>query len=62
MCCSVLQCVAVCCSVFMNHELHMSLMKGVVTHVRVRQSSYGVATVSRIDKIIGLFCKISSLL
>jgi len=31
----------------------------VCIHSRVR---YGVATVSRIDKIIGLFCRISSLL
>jgi len=27
-----------------------------------RPSLYGVATVSRIDKIIGLFCRIASLL
>ena len=27
-----------------------------------RRVTYGVATVSRIDKIIGLFCRISSLL
>jgi len=41
-----------------------------VTHTYVRRGSsspiwssyYGVATVSRIDKIIGLFCRISSLL
>jgi len=30
------------------------------THVYI--NAYGVATVSRIDKIIGLFCRISSLL
>jgi len=30
--------------------------------VFVTTPSYGVATVSRIDKIIGLFCRISSLL
>jgi len=33
------------------------------THMRANISfCYGVATVSRIDKIIGLFCRISSLL
>jgi len=34
-------------------------------HTQVRRADshrYGVATVSRIDKIIGLFCRISSLL
>jgi len=30
--------------------------------LRERLRRYGVATVSRIDKIIGLFCRISSLL
>ena len=34
-------------------------------HLRVAETDrmvYGVATVSRIDKIIGLFCRIASLL
>jgi len=31
-------------------------------HIRMRPLIYGVATVSRIDKIICLFCRISSLL
>jgi len=36
----------------------------IYTHIydQVPNESYGVATVSRIDKIIGLFCRISSLL
>jgi len=33
-----------------------------VCHKSLLTHSYGVATVSRIDKIIGLFCRISSLL
>ena len=32
------------------------------TGIRVGACRYGVATVSRIDKIIGLFCRIMSLL
>ena len=43
-----MQCVAICCSMLQN--------------VSQKSSCYGVATVSRIDKIIGLFCRISSLL
>ena len=48
-CCSVLQCVAVCCSV-----LQCAVTMVVLYH--------GVATVSRIDKILGLFSRILSLL
>jgi len=44
-CCRVLQCVAVCCSVL--RVLHLS-------HWKWR---YEVATISRLLKIIGLFCK-----
>jgi len=43
-CCSVLQCVGVRCSILQSYE-HTSLR------------SYGVAYVSRMFKIIGLFCK-----
>jgi len=32
------------------------------SHIHPTDRSYGVATVSRIDKIIGLFCRISALL
>jgi len=32
-----------------------------ITHITHRHILYGVSTVSRIDKIIGLFCRISSL-
>jgi len=40
-----------------THSLYLSL----TIHMEIGVS-YGVATVSRIDKIIGLFCRISSLL
>jgi len=49
-CCSVLQCVAVCC----RYEGHVP----VTSHMIYR---YRVATISRLLKIIGLFCRISSL-
>ena len=48
-CCSVLQCVAVCCSVVQCVAVCCSLL---LTHSR-----YGVATTSRLLKIIGLFCE-----
>ena len=35
---------------------------GQVTNVYSRKCGYGVATVSRMDKLTGLFCRISSLL
>jgi len=38
------------------------LLLCVMSHAVCHVFSYGVATVSRIDKIIGLFCRISSLL
>jgi len=50
-CCSVLQCVAVCCNVGIRDCVSMP-----------DEREYGVATVSRIDKIIGLVCRIASLL
>jgi len=50
-CCRVLQFVAVCCSVLQCAAV-------CCTH----HKQYGVATISRIDKMIGLFCRISSLL
>ena len=66
-CCGVLQCVAVCCSVlqcvnihtFLTHH-HLSLLP--VVHILTSQFYsyfvwYAVATVSRIEKITGLFCK-----
>ena len=40
--------------------IYVSYIKIEYTHIRVLR--YGVATVSRIDKITGLFCRISSLL
>ena len=54
-CCSVLQCVAVCCSVLQ--------CVSVVCHTHVYDTFiYGVASIRRLLKIIGLFCRISSLL
>jgi len=53
MCCSVLQC-AVCCSV---HVLQCVAVCSVLQCLRsyVTTSDYGVATISRLLKIIGLF-------
>jgi len=45
--CSVLHCLEVCCSV---HKPYM------------HRQNYGVAAISRLLKIIGLFCRIQSLL
>jgi len=59
-CCSVLQCVVVCCSVLHGHSGHSNdthvnqiFIPRVPAHV-----CYGVATISRFLKIIGLFCRI----
>jgi len=49
-CCSVLQCVAVCCSVLQCVAVRCSA-NNEGSHY------YGVATISRLLKIIGLFCK-----
>jgi len=46
-----------CFIVLLNMRNHMSNMRNLVTRI-----NYGVVTVSRINKIIGLFCKILSLL
>ena len=51
-CCSALQCVAVCCGVLQYGTVWCSVVQcGVVC-------CYGVATISRLLKIIGLFCRI----
>ena len=50
-CCSVLQCVAVCCSALQCVAVHA------VTPAPFSRY-YGVATISRLLKIIGLFCRI----
>ena len=59
MCCSMLQCVAVCCSVLQCAAECYSVLQSVrLLSVGVNVIVYyGVALVSRIDKIIGLFCK-----
>jgi len=54
-CCSVLQCVAVCCSVvaivcLSNTRIHYF---SVAVYLQ-----YGVATISRLLKILGLFCRV----
>jgi len=53
LCCSALQCLAVCRS---EKTLEYARL-----HVRIADR-YGVATMSRRLKTIGLFCRISSLL
>ena len=55
-CCSVLQCVAACCSACHTTEPLCSVDKPLTS------AAYGLATLSRIDKIICLFCRILSLL
>jgi len=71
-CCSVSQCVAVCCSSWLvqcttgsrcAHPLPWpchGLVRGFQS--RYRSPCYGVASISRLLKIISLFCRISSLL
>jgi len=49
--CSVLQCVAACCSVLQCVETHKK------NNRKERSNVHGVATISRLLKIIGLFCK-----
>jgi len=66
-CCSVLQCVAVCCSVLQclsyervcsSYERRSEMSRDNMMNILFRMlNSYRVALVSRIDKIIGLFCK-----
>jgi len=62
----VLQCVAVRCALdrYLRSVCAYRLFDIKVSSIRkcVVLESYGVATVSRIDKIIGLFCRILSLL
>ena len=51
-CCSVLRCVAVCCSVLQREQRALCSL--------AHSCCYGVATMSRLHKITGLFCRISS--
>jgi len=48
---SVLQCIGVCCSVLECVAVYWSVLQ------ETSVACYGVATASRIDKIIGLFCR-----
>jgi len=54
-CCSLLQCVAVCCSV-------LQYVVRTPIHFELRISQYGVPTISRLLKMIGLLCRIHFLL
>jgi len=49
-CYSVLQCVAVCCSV-------LQCVTEIQSEEAMGESDYGVATISRLLKILGLFCR-----
>jgi len=59
-------CVAVCCSLLQYVAPFLTLLytctRNTGTMIRSSSQKYGVAMVIRIDKIIGLFCRISSLL
>jgi len=63
-CCSVLQCVAVCCGAYtcvsMNAYMY-ALHVCICGYTRVRICGCGVATMSRLLKMIGLFGRIESL-
>ena len=77
-CCSVLQCVAVCCSVLQcvanmrTTPIICLILIGFGTGYPIEQNmirikryampNMGVATISRLLKITGLVCRISSLL
>jgi len=61
-CCSVLQCVAVCCSVLQCVAVCHSALHSVAVCYSVLQGVeekdvYGVATISRLFQIVGLFCE-----
>ena len=53
--CSALQCVAVRCSALQCIAVRCSALQCVVASIRNR--GYGVATISRLLKMIGVFCK-----
>ena len=57
MCCSVLQCVAVCCSVLQCVAVCTLAGHGCTARRRICIYIYGVATISRLLKITGLFTK-----
>jgi len=68
-CCSVLQCVAACCSVLQCVKCFQTLPQFIPQRHRRSYKThesqnlwYGVATISRLLQIIGLFCRILSLL
>jgi len=58
-CCRVWLCVAVCCSVLQCVAVCRSMLSPTDTHGQnpPKSALYGVATISRLLKIIGLFCK-----
>jgi len=58
-CCSVLQCVAVRCSVLQCVESRSDMVQGAFDFNTGKGFSvYGVASISRLLAIIGLFCRI----
>ena len=59
MCCSVLQCVAVCRSVLQCVESRSDMVQGAFDFNTGKGFSvYGVASIRRLLAIIGLFCRI----
>jgi len=62
-CCSVLQCVAVCCSV-LQCVCYVTVCCSVLQQdtVCMIRHGHGVATISRLPRIIRLFCRIQSFL
>jgi len=62
--CVCIRCILGGSAVFLDVSSARVLMSLIFTYTRVHMtdSSYGVATISRLLKIIGHFCRISSLL
>jgi len=71
-CCSVLQCVAVCCIVatcvavccgcsVLGTATHCNIQDSLFWYKSLISTGYGVATISRLLQIIGLFCRMWSL-
>jgi hypothetical protein len=56
---TIVTCVSHKCDMCLTNHV---LVQHIITNVYRYIMEYGVATVSRIDKIIGLFCRIMSLL
>ena len=61
-CCSVLQCVAVCCTWMCVTRIVTYWGEEVCIQKSLRNMGYGVASISGLLQLIGLFCRIQSLL